>query len=56
MFCVIDGEPKSCNVQKHKVFASERYTADFLYADCYNRMRPELHFAENAFCMPHRSS
>ena len=27
------GEPKSCIVQKHKIFAPERYTAGFLYTD-----------------------
>ena len=29
-------EPKSCIVQKHKIFAPERYTADFLYTDGLN--------------------
>ena len=30
------GEPKLRIMQKHKIFAPERYTAEFLYMECVN--------------------
>ena len=33
---VIVGEPKSRIVQKHTIFAPERYTAEILYTDSLN--------------------
>ena len=33
---LVVGEPKSRIMQKHKIFAPEKYTAEFLYMDCFN--------------------